>query len=69
MDELSQSDSKRAEALRKIDDMKTAMPRKAQLKILKNRNGRTGISIYFDYDPRFNYFKETSSLTSSLIRR
>lgn len=33
-------------------------PREIELKILKNRNGRTGDSIYYNYYPLFNYFKE-----------
>lgn len=39
-------------------------PRKIELKILKNRNGITGESIDFDYDPRFNYFAETDAAES-----
>ena len=35
---------------------KTADPRKVQLKILKNRNGRSGVSLHFDYYPMFNTF-------------
>jgi replicative DNA helicase len=34
-------------------------PRQIELKILKNRNGATGDSVYFNYYPKFNYFKET----------
>lgn len=33
-------------------------PREIELKILKNRNGRTGDSVFFDYYSLFNYFKE-----------
>lgn len=33
-------------------------PREIQLKILKNRNGRTDRVIDFNYYPMFNYFKE-----------
>jgi replicative DNA helicase len=58
MDKLSQSDSKRSETTKQIEDMKAADPRKAQLKILKNRNGKIGISLYYDYYPMFNLFKE-----------
>jgi len=58
MDDLSQSEGKRAETIRKIDEWKAAEKRKAQLKILKNRNGKTGTSVYYEYDPRFNHFKE-----------
>ena len=28
-----------------------------KLKILKNRNGKTGGSLFFNYYPEFNYFK------------
>lgn len=33
-------------------------PREVELKILKNRNGRTGDTIDFNYYPLFNYFTE-----------
>lgn len=33
-------------------------PRKIELVILKNRNGRTGDKLSFDYYPLFNYFTE-----------
>jgi replicative DNA helicase len=59
MDELSQSDSKRAETTRKIEEKKAADPRKIQLKILKNRNGKVGVNLYFDYFPMFNSLKES----------
>ena len=58
MDELSQSDKNRTETTKKIEEKKTADPRKAQLKILKNRNGKIGISLYYDYYSMFNMFKE-----------
>jgi len=61
MDELSQSEGKRAETIRKIEEKKRADPRKAQLKILKNRNGRIGESLYYDYYPKFNCFRETNA--------
>lgn len=41
-----------------VDKEKDALPRKVQLVILKNRNGRTGGRINFDYDPRYNHFQE-----------
>ncbi|MCL2485870.1 MAG: toprim domain-containing protein [Endomicrobia bacterium] len=59
MDELSQSEGKRTDTTKKIEEMKVADPRKAQLKILKNRNGKIGISLYYDYYPMFNMFKES----------
>ena len=34
-------------------------PRSVELIILKNRNGRVGDTIYYDFYPKFNYFEET----------
>ncbi|MCL2514253.1 MAG: toprim domain-containing protein, partial [Oscillospiraceae bacterium] len=61
MDELSQSEGKRADTIKRIEEKKAADPRKAQLKILKNRNGKIGLSLYYDYYPMFNTFKETAA--------
>lgn len=61
MDELSQSDNKRTETIKLIESKKAADPRKAQLKVLKNRNGKTGVSLYYDYYPMFNIFKESEA--------
>lgn len=36
-------------------------PREVELVILKNRNGKTGVTVEFDYYPLFNYFEETGS--------
>lgn len=44
------------EAKNKSNDMN--QPRDIELKILKNRNGRTGDSLFYNYYPLFNYFKE-----------
>jgi replicative DNA helicase len=33
-------------------------PRKIELVILKNRNGKVGGKILYEYQPKFNYFKE-----------
>jgi replicative DNA helicase len=63
MDELSQSDSKRSETTKRIEEKKSADPRKAQLKILKNRTGKIGVSLYYDYYPMFNMFKESAEPT------
>jgi len=41
-----------------VDEAKKKDPREIELKILKNRNGKTGDTIRFDYYPMFNYFKE-----------
>ena len=59
MDGLKQSDTQKATNIKQIEQWKTADPRKAQLKILKNRNGKMGESLYFDYYPMFNKFTET----------
>lgn len=65
MDELNQSDSKRAETIKRIEEKKSANPRKAQLKILKNRTGKIGVSLYYDYYPMFNMFKEVAEPTEN----
>lgn len=47
-------------------------PRDIQLKVLKNRNGRTGDTIDFAYYPMFNFFKEVEpngSNTKKNMRR
>jgi replicative DNA helicase len=41
-----------------IDIEKSKDPREIELKILKNRNGRTGEAIGYKYYPKFNYFVE-----------
>jgi replicative DNA helicase len=41
-----------------IDSEKNRDPRTIELKILKNRNGRTGATIDFFYYPLFNQFEE-----------
>ena len=41
-----------------VDEAKSKDPREVELKILKNRNGRTGDTIAFDYYPKYNYFME-----------
>jgi len=57
----------KAEMLEKIEDWKKAEPRKVQLKILKNRNGATGESIYYDYYPKFNYFTESTNVKGIMV--
>lgn len=37
---------------------KNKNPRQVELVILKNRQGPAGLSLYFEYYPQFNYFKE-----------
>lgn len=41
-----------------VDEAKNKDPREVELKILKNRNGRTGDTICFDYYAKYNYFTE-----------
>ena len=43
-----------------VDAAKRKPAREVELKILKNRNGRTGDTIEYEYYPRFNHFKEIS---------
>src|SRR5699024_7708204 len=40
------------------EDEKSKEPREIELKILKNRNGITGISIDYEYYAKYNSFKE-----------
>jgi len=42
-----------------IDEEKKKNPRRIILKILKNRNGRTGDKLPFLFDPRFNVYEES----------
>lgn len=49
-----------------IDQAKRKDPREIELKILKNRNGRTGGKVEFFYYPLFNYFEEISIAEASL---
>lgn len=41
------------------NEAKRKDPREVELVILKNRNGRTGDSLSFNFYPLFNYFEET----------
>ena len=41
-----------------VDEAKSKEPREIELKILKNRNGRTGGIMLFDYYQKYNYFLE-----------
>jgi replicative DNA helicase len=41
------------------NEAKRRSPREIELVILKNRNGRTGDSLSFNFYPLFNYFEET----------
>lgn len=42
------------------EEAKSKNPRQVELKILKNRNGRTGVTLKYEYYPMFNYFTETT---------
>lgn len=44
-----------------VDAAKSERPRRVQAKILKNRRGRTGGSVFFKYYQTFNLFEETRS--------
>jgi replicative DNA helicase len=59
---------------RKEDNPKTESwwrndPRELELKVLKNRSGASGDSVYFYYFPKFNYFKEASQTKSASSAR
>ena len=70
MDDLKQGEGQKAVNAKQVDEWKKQDPRKTELKILKNRNHKVGISLYYDYFPMFNLFKETgSSLAPAGIRR
>ena len=51
-----------------MEDAKAEIPRKIELVVLKNRNGKAFSSDTFDYNPEYNYFLETAeSFTKSFI--
>lgn len=56
MDELRQTD--KAGGMQKLEEWKRKDPRRVQLKVLKNRNGKVGESLAYDYYPMFNRFRE-----------
>lgn len=41
-----------------VDKAKAQFPREVELKILKNRNGETGKTVYFEYYANCNFFRE-----------
>ena len=49
---------KKMETKAAIEEAKKRNPREIELKILKNRNGRTGEKIIYEYYPKTNYFDE-----------
>lgn len=44
-----------------VDAAKQRNPRQIEIKVLKNRNGRTGGTLYYDYYPQFNYYEEAET--------
>lgn len=52
------SDKEKAENARTLDSCKTAPERRIELKVLKNRHGRTNGTIEYKYIPMFNWFDE-----------
>jgi len=63
IDDLKQGESQRAENIKKVKSWKEANPRKVQLKVLKNRNGKTDINPEFNYYPMFNFYEEINPFT------
>lgn len=53
-------DSAKAENAKTVDSCKRADTRQLELKILKNRNGKTGETVLYQYTPMFNYFQEST---------
>ena len=49
----------------RVKQAKAETPRKVELVILKNRSGKTGQSVHFDYYPAYNLFRERSDFTSA----
>lgn len=52
-----------------VDEAKKKDPREIELKILKNRNGRTGDVLQYDYYPLFNLYRETGKAEPTQTRR
>ena len=48
-----------------VDAAKSRNPREVEAVILKNRNGRTGGKIGYDFYAMFNYFSETGELSEN----
>lgn len=53
------TETSKADNARTLDNCKKADTRLLELKVLKNRHGKTGSTIKYQYTPMFNYFKET----------
>ena len=57
--QLQGAGSKEAKTIRDWENERMSEnPRNMELKILKNRNGKRGITLYYDYYPMFNLFYE-----------
>lgn len=59
-DPIFKNDKKINEKRQAIEAAKSESPRHVQLLILKNRNGKTGLNIQFEYYPLCDLFKEIS---------
>ena len=53
------TDKEKAQNKKVIDEALSKTERKVQLRILKNRNGARGASLYYNYYAMFNTFEET----------
>ena len=60
-DATDEDKKKKSENAKKIDACKEKTCRQIECKILKNRNGATGKSVYFQYLTLFNYFEPTDN--------
>ncbi len=43
-----------------VEEAKKQYPRRIEARIIKNRNGKAGVSISYNYYPKFNHFEELS---------
>jgi replicative DNA helicase len=48
-----------------VDTAKSKNPREVEAIILKNRNGRTGGKIGYNFHAMFNYFSETGEMNTT----
>ena len=58
--QLAGMDKKENRTHEKIDELKRENPRQVELKILKNRNGKTGDNLAYSYEPAYNCFAEVA---------
>ncbi|MDR0326582.1 MAG: toprim domain-containing protein [Oscillospiraceae bacterium] len=68
MDELKQGEGSKSANMKQIDEWKSATPRKAELKILKNRSGKIGVALTYSYYPKYNLFTDASNITDIKAR-